>query len=145
MSANAEETARLVTNLSASQRRRRHRQQQRASHVPKPIPKAAAAGINDFVGKNILGTGEELRGIMAKNREKRWLEFFRDKLVPEAEKGLDTATFTGLPDEDLDGWRVCLMMCSKVWPQPTASDTTSTWTLTPRVGRRSSLGPTHES
>ena len=72
MTTNSEATSRIVNRPS---------QQQKA------IPAFAATTINAMIGQNHLGAADELRKIGERVREKAWMDCYRERLVPLAEKG----------------------------------------------------------
>ena len=84
--ANAVVTADLVTRLSRNQ-------------ANQPVPSQVASMINTYVGENFLGQAYELRDVANRVREKAWLDFFNNELLPKAIHGAFSVEFR--PDWDL--------------------------------------------
>eukprot|EP00929_Paragymnodinium_shiwhaense_P101795 TRINITY_DN64983_c0_g1_i1.p2 TRINITY_DN64983_c0_g1~~TRINITY_DN64983_c0_g1_i1.p2 ORF type:complete len:137 (-),score=27.73 TRINITY_DN64983_c0_g1_i1:171-581(-) len=88
MATNAEDTRRLVPQLACCQRRC-SRSLQRVRNGTKRIPLVAAKAINEFIGANYLGTGDELRKATEAKKHAQWMELFNEELAPAAEDGSD--------------------------------------------------------
>eukprot|EP00928_Gymnodinium_smaydae_P029085 TRINITY_DN22004_c0_g4_i1.p1 TRINITY_DN22004_c0_g4~~TRINITY_DN22004_c0_g4_i1.p1 ORF type:complete len:207 (-),score=37.70 TRINITY_DN22004_c0_g4_i1:134-754(-) len=103
---NAEGTAALVEQLDVDQHPPARAQQ---------LPGNVSATINECVGDNYLGTADELRAIADRVNSDRWINFFRDKLVPAAQKGFHSLSIS-MPEFDVpfeNPWSSAGMLTNK--------------------------------